>query len=42
VHGSSNSANLVKATIQGLRMLRTKEQIEQLRGVRLSAPAATT
>ena len=40
VHGSCNSANLVKATIQGLRTLRTREQVEQLRGVKLSAAAA--
>jgi small subunit ribosomal protein S5 len=33
VHGSSNPINLVKATIAGLRMLRTKEQVERLRGV---------
>jgi small subunit ribosomal protein S5 len=39
VHGSSNPINLVKATIAGLQQLRTKEQIEQLRGVSL-APAA--
>lgn len=34
-HGSTNQLNLVKATIQGLRTLRTKQQIEQLRGVML-------
>ncbi len=34
-HGSTNAMNLVKATINGLKMLRTKEQIEQLRGVKL-------
>jgi len=38
VHGSSNPINLVKATIAGLQQLRTKEQIERLRGVSL-APA---
>jgi small subunit ribosomal protein S5 len=32
-HGSTNQINLVKATIQGLRMLRTKEVVEALRGV---------
>jgi small subunit ribosomal protein S5 len=35
VHGSSNQINLVKATIKGLQMLRTKEEIEKLRGVAL-------
>jgi small subunit ribosomal protein S5 len=35
VHGSSNPINLVKATIQGLLQLRTKQQVEQLRGVKL-------
>jgi small subunit ribosomal protein S5 len=35
VHGSTNPINLVKATIRGLQMLRTKEQVEQLRGVKL-------
>jgi small subunit ribosomal protein S5 len=33
VHGSTNPINLVKATIQGLLQLRTKEEIERLRGV---------
>ena len=33
VHGSTNAINLVKATIQGLLQLRTKEQVERLRGV---------
>jgi small subunit ribosomal protein S5 len=33
VHGSTNPINLVKATIQGLMQLRTKEEIERLRGV---------
>lgn len=33
VHGSTNPINLVKATIQGLLQLRTKEQVERLRGV---------
>src|SRR5436309_84670 len=32
-HGSTNQINLVKATIKGLQMLRTKEDIERLRGV---------
>src|SRR5262245_301221 len=35
VHGSSNPINLVKATIRGLLSLRTKEDIERLRGVTL-------
>jgi small subunit ribosomal protein S5 len=35
VHGSTNSANVVKATMAGLRMLRTKEQVEALRGVKI-------
>ena len=33
VHGSTNPINLVKATIQGLMQLRTKEEVERLRGV---------
>ena len=32
-HGSRNSNNCAKATLQGLRSLRTAEQIAQLRGV---------
>jgi small subunit ribosomal protein S5 len=35
VHGSTNPLNVVKATINGLRMLRTKEEVERLRGVKL-------
>lgn len=34
-HGSTNQINLVKATIRGLQLLRTKEEIERLRGVTL-------
>ncbi|HMP60053.1 MAG TPA: 30S ribosomal protein S5, partial [Gemmatales bacterium] len=34
-HGSTNAMNLVKATLSGLRQLRTKEQVEALRGVKL-------
>jgi small subunit ribosomal protein S5 len=34
-HGSTNPLNLVKATIQGLLMLRTREATAQLRGVTL-------
>jgi small subunit ribosomal protein S5 len=37
-HGSTNPINLVKATIRGLQMLRSKEDVEQLRGVSLAAP----
>jgi small subunit ribosomal protein S5 len=33
VHGSSNPINLVKATIQGLLALRTREEVAALRGV---------
>src|SRR3954469_23240306 len=35
VHGSTNPINLVKATIQGLLQLRTREEVAQLRGVTL-------
>jgi len=35
VHGSTNPLNVVKATINGLRLLRTKEEVERLRGVKL-------
>ncbi|HVS36125.1 MAG TPA: 30S ribosomal protein S5 [Gemmataceae bacterium] len=35
VHGSSNPINLVKATIQGLLDLRTREETARLRGVTL-------
>src|SRR5436190_11298236 len=34
-HGSTNPINLVKATINGLLMLRTREEIARLRGVAL-------
>ena len=33
VHGSTNPINLVKATIDGLQQLRTKEEVARLRGV---------
>src|SRR6516162_11476885 len=35
VHGSTNPLNLVKATIQGLMLLRTREETARLRGVTL-------
>lgn len=35
VHGSTNSLNLVKATIKGLLELRTREEVARLRGVTL-------
>jgi small subunit ribosomal protein S5 len=35
VHGSSNPINLVKATIDGLMQLRTREEVARLRGVSL-------
>jgi small subunit ribosomal protein S5 len=38
VHGSSNPINLVKATIQGLLLLRTREETARLRGVASNGP----
>jgi small subunit ribosomal protein S5 len=35
VHGSTNPINLVKATITGLLELRTREEVQRLRGVAL-------
>lgn len=34
-YGSRNPINVVKATINGLQMLRTREQVEKLRGLRV-------
>lgn len=39
--GSPNPVNLVKATMQGLRSLRTRQSVEKLRGVRLGKTAGT-
>jgi len=33
--GSGNKINVVKATLEGLTQLRTKEMVEELRGVKL-------
>jgi len=39
VYGSTNPRNLCKATLEGLKQLRTKEQIESLRGVSIGRTA---
>ena len=36
VHGSTNPVNLVKAALNGLKQLRTRADVERLRGVSLS------
>lgn len=38
VYGSSSPKNLVKATLNGLAQLRSREQVEKLRGVKLWMP----
>ena len=35
VHGNANPVNLVKATLDGLSSLRSREMVERLRGVKL-------
>jgi small subunit ribosomal protein S5 len=37
-YGSNSAKNLVKATIDGLMQLRTRAQIEELRGVKMDLP----
>jgi small subunit ribosomal protein S5 len=34
-YGSSNSKNVVKATLNGLHSIRTRAEVERLRGVKL-------
>jgi ribosomal protein S5 len=34
--GSTTSVNLVQSTVEGLKRLRTKADIEQLRGVKIT------
>ncbi len=38
VYGSASSLNTVKAAFTALRMLRSKEQVEALRGVKITGP----
>jgi small subunit ribosomal protein S5 len=40
--GSSNHANVVKATLEALGHLRSREQVMKLRGVKLAAPGTFT
>jgi len=40
--GSSNHANVVKATIHALQQLRRKEEIYRLRGIQTKAPGAVS
>jgi small subunit ribosomal protein S5 len=35
-HGSTNPVNLVKAALHALKQLRTRAEVERLRGVSLS------
>lgn len=37
-YGSNSAKNLVKATFDGLKQLRTRKQVEELRGVKLDLP----
>src|SRR5947208_16186445 len=37
-HGSTNPINLVKATINGLQQLRTREEVARLRGCKSNGP----
>lgn len=34
-YGTRNATNVVKATVEGLKLLKTKEEIERLRGVQI-------
>lgn len=38
-YGSTNAKNLVKATLEGLKRLRTRQDIERARGVKVDLPA---
>jgi small subunit ribosomal protein S5 len=41
-YGSTSPKNVVKATMKALQSLRTREQVEQLRGVQLAQPKPAT
>jgi len=41
-YGSTSPKNLVKATVNGLKMLRTRASVEEMRGVRLDLPPERT